>query len=225
MNRVEVRRFTGVRASDERLVDVVIVDERQLYIDALTSLLGANNRFRVAACGNYDADPVEIAASRPDLALVGIGELTEPALRMISSLHQLAPELRTVVLADSPAAELIRCVLQQEVAALVLTDITGQDLEATLYNVLRGQSALPMGWQGVLAVSERSPIAALSKRQLEVLGMLADGSTYDEISEKLFISVNTVKFHVRTIYLRLGVSNRTAAAKLLRTRDTHPVSR
>ncbi len=221
-DRAEVRRFTGVRASDERLVTVVIIDERQLFVDALTALLGANNSFRVAACGNYDTDPGEIVATRPDLALVGVGELNETPLRLIGSLHELAPDLRIVIMADSPDPELIRCVLQQDVAALVLTGVTGQDLEATLYNVLRGQSALPMGWQAVLAISERSPIATLSERQLEVLRMLADGCTYEEISEKLFISVNTVKFHVRTIYLRLGVTNRTAAAKLLRDRDTYP---
>jgi DNA-binding NarL/FixJ family response regulator len=225
LNRAEVRRFTGVRASDERLVTVVIIDERQLFVDALTALLGANNRFSVAACGNYDADPSEIVAARPDLALVGVGELNAPPLRLIGALHELAPELRIVILADSAEAELIRCVLQQDVAALVLTAVTGQDLEVALYNVLRGQSALPMGWQAVLAVSDRNPVSALSKRQLEVLRMLADGCTYEEISEKLFISVNTVKFHVRTIYLRLGVSNRTAAAKLLQAPDTPVISR
>jgi two-component system, NarL family, nitrate/nitrite response regulator NarL len=222
MNRAEVRRFTGVRVSDERMITVVIIDERQLFIDALTALLAANNKFSVAACGNYDADPGEIVATRPDLALMGVGEPNDPPVRLIASLHQLAPELRTVIVADYPDAGLIRCVLQEDVAALVLTGVTGRDLETTLYNVLRGQAALPMGWQAVLAVSDRSPIASLSERQLEVLRMLADGCTYEEIGEKLIISVNTVKFHVRTIYLRLGVSNRTAAAKLLRARDTHP---
>jgi LuxR family maltose regulon positive regulatory protein len=50
---------------------------------------------------------------------------------------------------------------------------------------------------------------------MEVLTLLADGCSYEEIGAKLFISLNTVKFHVRSIFMRLGVRNRMAAARLL----------
>jgi DNA-binding NarL/FixJ family response regulator len=50
---------------------------------------------------------------------------------------------------------------------------------------------------------------------MEVLVLLSDGLSYEEIGARLFISLNTVKFHVRSIFLRLGVRNRMAAARLL----------
>jgi DNA-binding NarL/FixJ family response regulator len=55
----------------------------------------------------------------------------------------------------------------------------------------------------------------LSERQLEVLTLVAEGCSYDEIGARLFISANTVKFHLRSIYMRLGVRNRMAAARKL----------
>ena len=217
----------GARASRERHSSVVVVDERQLIVDALTALLANSGRFTVTASTTDHIDPAAIAAISPDLVLVGVGEAHEHQLRLIAALHRLAPAVRTVIIADSQDAELLRCVLDQGVAALVLTDATGEDLALTLDQVVRGHTALPAGWQGILAESDRDPIAALSGRQLEVLTLLADGCTYEEISARLIISVNTVKFHVRSIYVRLGVSSRMAAAKVLEAghpRHTHPVS-
>ena len=61
---------------------------------------------------------------------------------------------------------------------------------------------------------------------MEVLLLLADGCSYEEIGARLFISLNTVKFHVRSIFLRLGVRNRMAAARVLANQpeltDAHP---
>ena len=51
-----------------------------------------------------------------------------------------------------------------------------------------------------------------------MLRLVAEGYSYEEIGTRLFISANTVKFHLRSIYLRLGVRNRVAAARMLAER-------
>jgi DNA-binding NarL/FixJ family response regulator len=58
-------------------------------------------------------------------------------------------------------------------------------------------------------------VALLSGRQREVLDLLAHGASNSEIAGRLYISSNTVKFHLREIYGRLGVRNRVEAARLL----------
>jgi DNA-binding NarL/FixJ family response regulator len=215
------------RVGRERQSTVVVVDERQLFVEALAALLGSSG-FLVTTCAPDDAAAAAIASLDPDLVLVGAGQRHEYSVRLVEALHRLAPEVRTVIVADSQDAELIRQVLDERAAAVVLTSMTGEDLAFMLDQVLRGNAALPSGWQSVLAESAHNPIASLSERQLEVLRLLADGCSYDEISSRLVITVNTVKFHVRSIYLRLGVSNRMAAAKVLEAslalHTTHPLS-
>jgi DNA-binding NarL/FixJ family response regulator len=221
-------RFVGVlgdkEAPQERLSrTVVIIDDRHLIVDALSALLEASGRFEVTSCATEEADAAAIASIAPDLVLVGVGEAQEHGLRLVEALHQFAPEIPTVIIADAQDPALIHCVLDQGVAALVLTAASADDLALTLDQVLRGQTALPAGWQNILASSDADPVACLSERQQEVLRLLAEGCTYDEIAARLVITVNTVKFHVRSIYLRLGVGNRMAAAKLLAAYEPHHV--
>jgi DNA-binding NarL/FixJ family response regulator len=218
----------GYRAPRERQSTVVLVDERRLIVEALSALLGGTGMFATTTCAPDDGAAARIALIDPDLVLLGAGQRYEHALGLVEPLHRLMPRLRVVIVADSQDPALIRYVLDDSVAALVLTSMTGEDLAFMLDQVLRGNAVLPAGWQSVLSESAQNPIASLSVRQLEVLHLLADGCSYDEISSRLVITVNTVKFHVRSIYLHLGVSNRMAAVRALEaspaSHTTHPVS-
>jgi two-component system, NarL family, nitrate/nitrite response regulator NarL len=223
-----VWRSSSSRLRHDRQNTVVLLDERQLIVEALAALLTNTGRFAVTTCAPDDAAATTIASLRPDFVLVGAGHRHERCLQLVESLHELAPEVRTVIVADSQEPALIRSVLDQTAAALVMSNVTGEDLAIMLDQVLRGNAALPAGWQSVLAEAAHNPVSSLSCRQLEVLRLLADGCSYEEISSRLVITVNTVKFHVRSIYLGLGVSNRMAATRVLEaslgTHTAHPIS-
>jgi DNA-binding NarL/FixJ family response regulator len=197
------------------LRSVVVVEARQLIAEALGALLASSGHFAVRIFAPDLVDAAAIIAMAPDVVLIGTGDIEQHSLSLIEGLRRLAPGIHTVILADSARPELVRFVLDQRTDALVLTNMAAEDLTATLSQVLHGQTALPAGWQKALTASSLDPIAGLSQRQLEVLRLLAAGYSYEEISDRLVITVNTVKFHVRSIYLRLGVHNRLAAAKLL----------
>lgn len=75
----------------------------------------------------------------------------------------------------------------------------------------------PQAIAGVTPLSETAPLPeALTGRELDVLRLMADGLKYSEIGEKLYISLNTVRTHVKVIYGKLGVNNRTSAIELAR---------
>ena len=93
---------------------------------------------------------------------------------------------------------------------------------AALARIAAGDAVFPAGWLSAARRAGDAPEAALSPRQLEVLELLAEGLPNDVIAKRLFISRNTVKFHVAAIYQRLGVSNRVQAAHALDSLRTHP---
>jgi len=128
------------------------------------------------------------------------------------------PDLEIVILADSLAPELISLVLNYGVGGVLLTDCKVEEIAACIAQVAGGQAVLPTGWKRAIAAERDDPLVTLSKRQMEVLQLLAQGCSYEEIATRLFISLNTVKFHVQSIFSRLGVRNRMAAARILDNR-------
>lgn len=73
---------------------------------------------------------------------------------------------------------------------------------------------MPASLVGRLAEPHRSDLPDLSGREREVLSLLADGSSTKEIGEHLVLSLNTVNFHLRNLYQKLGVRSRTQAIKV-----------
>jgi DNA-binding NarL/FixJ family response regulator len=83
-----------------------------------------------------------------------------------------------------------------------------------LHHVLAGRAVMPAGWHAA-SVKLNPALASLSTRERQVLELAAAGSSNKEIAARLVISLNTVKFHLRTIYSRLGVHNRVQATQAI----------
>ncbi|MGH2894595.1 MAG: LuxR C-terminal-related transcriptional regulator [Solirubrobacteraceae bacterium] len=196
-------------------VRVAVADRRRLIAEALGALIANREGFSVTGAVMADGAVETIAEQRPDVVVVGAGADSRPAMELIRELRRRVPGVEIVIVADALEPALISFVLDQRIGGLLLSDAAARDVEVCLDHVAHGRAVLPPGWQGALAADRDDPLDALSERQMQVLVLLADGFSYEEIGARLFISLNTVKFHVRSIFLRLGVRNRMAAARLL----------
>jgi DNA-binding NarL/FixJ family response regulator len=126
------------------------------------------------------------------------------------------PEAKLVVLAGDVDGPLARAVVAHGACAVILKSTPTVDALAVLQQVLHDRTSFPAA---VLArLGEQREPETLSRRQVEVLEQLALGRSNEEIAQRLFISVNTVKFHLHEIYERLGVHNRVEAAAVLAAR-------
>jgi DNA-binding NarL/FixJ family response regulator len=205
-------------AIDEALsgaIRIAIADRRCLFAQALAALLEGMPRFVVTGVHVSHQSHATVVAEKPHVVLVAFGAQDAEWLDFIRSLRLLAPELKVVVVAEALEPGLVRFVLDYGLSGLLMSDTAAGGLGSCLDQVVRGQAVLPAGWQSVLTDVGQDPVRALSQRQLEVLELLADGYSYEQIAARLFISVNTVKFHVRAIFSHLGVHNRMAAARVL----------
>jgi DNA-binding NarL/FixJ family response regulator len=196
-------------------VRVAVVDRRRLIAEALAALIADREGFSVTGAIVDEGAVEAVVQQRPDVVVVGAGADPRPAMDLVRELRRRVPRVEVVIVADALEPALVSFVLDQGIGGLLLSDAAARDVAACLDHVAHGRAVLPSGWQGALSADRNDPLDALSERQMEVLGLLADGFSYEEIGARLFISLNTVKFHVRSIFLRLGVRNRMAAARLL----------
>lgn len=199
-------------------IRVAVADTRHLIAEALGALVATMDGLELVEVFDGTEPLPMIASGNPHVLLVGIGTDSTEAFDLVRSLRRIALNLEIVLVADALAPELVTFVLEHRVNGLILTDTSPADLAACLDRVTSGHAVLPANWQAVLANHRDDPIDSLSERQLEVLTLVAEGCSYEEIGARLFISANTVKFHLRSVYVRLGVRNRMAAARMLTER-------
>lgn len=195
---------------------LVMAQPHELICDALAQLLQAAGFEVVGQCARADELEACLRTLGPDLTLIDV-ELA--AHGNVEDLLQVArralPGGRLVLLASEVEPGLARQTLELAVDGVVLKCAASNDVLGALRRVAAGDAVFPAGWIAAARRTDSSLLDQLSARQVEVLELVAMGLPNELIAERLFISRNTVKFHVAAIYQRLGVRNRVQAAQAL----------
>ena len=204
---------TGVR--------VVVAHRHELLAEALGRLL---DDYGVSVVGSA-CDQIALLEHLPErdaeVLLLDAGfDAAAGPLVVLGHVRAAAPGVRIVVLADALDELLSIAAREGHLDGVVLTGASGIELVAAIAQVVAGHAVFPAGWlRHVQEAAATNPLVQLSPRQREVLQLLSLGMDNEQIAERLYITRNTVKFHVRTIYERLGVHNRVAAARVLAGAD------
>lgn len=188
-------------------------DPRCLIADdhpALTSAVSAylsDNGFEVVGPVADGQRAVALATEeQPDLALVDFRMPRLSGVDLVVKLREVSPETRVVVYTADADEQIANDVLGAGAAALVLKEAPLADLVRALESTLAGGSYLDPSLTRIAA-----PASKLTQRELDVLGLLAEGLPHEEIGRRLGISSETVRTHLRKASDRLGASTRTQA--------------
>jgi NarL family two-component system response regulator YdfI len=203
------------------VIRVFIVAASPLARAGLENLLAARGVEVVGSAGSIDSVGSQLLDAEPEVILVdSSGEGAEAALESLTE-PDLASEVALVVLADDPVEGSAAQALRAGVRAVLPSDISPSQLVAALQAVAAGLVVLhPTEVGAALPASAPAsrPLAELAepltRREREVLQMLASGVGNKEIAAQLAISEHTVKFHVTSILGKLGAASRTEAVSL-----------
>jgi DNA-binding NarL/FixJ family response regulator len=197
-------------------VRIVVAHQSPMLAEALGRLLDDLGMDVVATMCDPDALLSQLADGPPDVLVLDAGfDPVSGPLVTLERIRAAAPTVRVVVVAAAVDEALSVAARDGDLDGVVLASARGAELVAAVTQVGAGHAVFPAGWLRQVRQSvESSPLAQLSPRQREVLELLALGMDNDQIATRLYISRNTVKFHVRTIYRRLGVHNRVEAARV-----------
>jgi DNA-binding NarL/FixJ family response regulator len=194
-----------------------VAHRHELVAEALGRLLESLGLLMVEAACDLEALLDRLPDAPADVLVLDASfDATAGPIVALQRIRDTAPETRVVVLAESLDGTLGVLLREGDLDGVVLAGASGAELVAAVEQVVAGHSVFPAGWmRSARRVAAGSPLSQLSPRQREVLALLALGMDNDQIAARLYISRNTVKFHVRTIYERLGVHNRVEAARVL----------
>ncbi len=196
---------------------VLIADDHSLFRDGITSLLEAAG-YEVVEQARDGAAAIEAAARlHPDLVLLDIVMPGMNGLEALKVIKARLPETRVVMLTVSDADEDLFAAIRLGADGYLLKDLNANEFLEMLTGLTKGEAAitrktaarLMTGFHQLSQQAETTPL--LTEKESEVLYWMGEGLANRAIASKLFISENTVKYHVRNILQKLEVQNRTEA--------------
>lgn len=184
----------------------LLADDHPALIVAVSSFLSENGFDIVGPVADGRRAVALAAETTPELALVDFRMPRLAGLELIHALHEVSPDTRIAIYTADADERIARDVLDAGAVALVLKEAPLADLARALEAALAGNTYLDPA-----LTKDAKPGGKLTQRELDVLGLLAEGLQHEEIGRRLGISSETVRTHLRKASDRLGAATRTQA--------------
>jgi DNA-binding NarL/FixJ family response regulator len=196
-----------------------VLDPHPLTLDAVVRVL-EELEFSVLMKTSAPTEALEAVLGQAVSILILDIEAQDAERDGLSCLMQVtaeAPETRSIVLTAQTDPRLIEMVFDAGAEAYVVKTVQPEDLAAVIRQAFEQSVYLPSlhHFESAPRSSERSEepsMPQLTRRELEILGLVAQGHSNAELARMLWVTEQTVKFHLSNIYRKLGVTNRTEAS-------------
>jgi DNA-binding NarL/FixJ family response regulator len=216
------------------MIRVVLADDQAVVRDGLQLLLSASGAVEVVATAADGAAAVRaVAEHRPDVALLDLRMPELDGAEVTAALAEEAPEVRVLILTTYADDDAILPALRAGAAGYLTKDASGEQLVAAIERVAAGETVLDPSVQRRLvellrtgapdgsaapaaapdaaasaAAPVDAPVEGLTRREVEVVRLVAEGLTNQQIARRLVVSEATVKTHLNNVLAKLDVDGR-----------------
>ncbi len=213
------------RAAGEAIVRVAIVDPHQLYRECLAGVLGGDRRLEVTGRFASRQEALDrLPHTRIDVLLVVLDSPSDAVCGFLQALDEQSPKPKVMLLGRDEADERILAYLDAGASGFLARDQSLAELRAAIDAVSRGDRVCTPRLASTMYARlarlgrerrrrDKLEYLMLTPRELEILRLIADGLSNQEIARQLYLSVHTVKNHVHKVLETLGVHSRWTAVQ------------
>ena len=198
-------------------IRVVLIEDQRQTREGLAALIGGSPGTQVVArYGSGEEALADVAVQQPDVILTDLGLPGIQGVDLVATLRRLLPDTPIMVLTVHGEDHYVFDALCAGACGYLLKDVEPSRLLAAIREVhLGGAPMSPEVARRVVLMFQKfaSPRSesGLSERELQVLRLLAEGDSYKTCADRLAVSIDTIRFHVRRIYERLHVHTKSEA--------------
>lgn len=204
---------------------MVLVDDHLIVREGLAAMLARQEEVEiVGSVATGDEAMAIVSELDPEVALIDINLRSESGLALCRRLVEERPDVAVICLTVHDEEQYLFEALRSGARGFLLKRITPETLVSSLKAVLAGETVVDPLLSGrvakVAAESEAHGLYwsgmqyGLTQREAEVLLLLSEGFSNRELAERLFVSEETIKSHIKSIYKKLDVTNRSEAVAL-----------
>ena len=215
-------------------ISILVIEDNRLLRDGIASIIKKQSDMHVVSTiGNGENILLIMGKFKPNVMLLDLGLRNQNSMKIVKLTKQDFPETKIIVMDLIPLQVDVFEFVQAGVSGFILKDAGITEFLKTIRSVYEGSQVLPPHLTGSLfsqiveqAIngSKQSAIiesVRLTKRERQVIELVADGSTNKEIAQKLHLSTYTVKSHVHNILEKLALNSRLQIAKQAHLSDSY----
>lgn len=215
-------------------IKILLIEDNRLLREGISAMLKKQKDMHVVATiGNGENILNKIEKSNPDIILLDLGLRSQNSLRVVKLITESYEKTKIIVMDLVPLQADVLEYVQAGVSGFILKDANINDFFKTIRSVYEGVQVLPSHLTGSLfsqivehAMNGNKPskifnAVRMTKRERQVIELIADGSTNKEIAQVLHLSTFTVKSHVHNILEKLALNSRVQIAKHVHTSNEY----
>lgn len=190
---------------------IIIVDDHQLFIEGLSSLLRAN-QFQVLGHANSGRQLMTLLEKQqPHLLLMDIGMKEMDGIEVAATIKGTYPHIKILIISMHAKKVYLEKLVDIGAEGYILKSAGDEELKTAIYTICNGGTYFSPQLsesivQGMLTRNS-SPDIILTPREKEIIRLIAEGQNTKEIASTLFISINTVESHRKNMLLKTGLKN------------------
>lgn len=198
-------------------IRVMIVDDHAVVRSGLAAFLMVFDDLELVGQAGGGKEAVQLVPKlKPDVVLMDLVMPDMDGATATQHIRQANPHVQVIALTSFREEDLVQGVLKAGAIGYLLKNVSADELAGAIRSAYAGRPTLaPEAAQVLISATVSQPAAPiggdLTEREREVLKLMVEGLTNNQIAERLVVSRSTVKFHVSSILSKMGVSSRTEA--------------
>lgn len=197
------------------MIKVIIVDDHPIFINGLKQLIDSQPNISVIGTAENCKEFYSLVEiSNPDIILLDINLPDGNGIDLCNSIHEKTAEIGIIAVSSFSEYVYINKMLSNGANGYLLKNANPKEFIDAINDVYNGRKYISQEIQTILNAKEKQNKLHLTKRETELLILVAEGYTNAEIADKLFLGVETIKSYRKTLLLKLGAKNTAAMVKM-----------
>ena len=199
------------------MINVAIVDDQVIILNGLQKILADEQHIRVIDVYNNGDNLLEaLHASQPDVLLLDIQMPGKSGIELAGIIAKKYPSIKMIALTNVDVLSQMKQMLQKGCLGYLLKDVSPEILVKAIESVYNGEQFLQEDFKNQLlnSLSRQDTKQLITRREKEILKLIVDENTNQDIAGKLFLSLRTVENHRNNLLQKLSVKNTAGLVKI-----------